>query len=88
VTAYFAKASKKGNGWDKDSGYRWERKVKVCSHCTFKGHKAADCCKLKKEKKDEKKAKEKAAVTSTSNSASADSTTKAAMARVSTDEVV
>jgi hypothetical protein len=86
ATAYFAKTSKKGNGWDKDKSCKWEKKV--CSHCSFKGHEAVDCCKLKKEKEDEKKAKEKAAVASTSNSASADSTAKAAMARVPTDEVV
>jgi hypothetical protein len=88
ATAYFAKVSKKGNSRDKDSGRRWERKAKVCSHCTFKGHEAADCRKLKKEKEDEKKAKEKVAVASTSNSASTDSATKAAMARVSTDDVI
>jgi hypothetical protein len=86
ATAYFAKASKKGNSWDKDRGHRWEKKV--CSHCTFKGHKAVDCCKLKKKKEDEKKAKEKAAIASTSDLASADSTAKAAMARVSTNEIV
>jgi hypothetical protein len=86
ATAYFAKTSKKGNGQDKDKSYKREKKV--CSHCTFKGHEAADCRKLKKEKEDKKKAKEKAAVTSTSDSASADSAAKAAVARVSTDEVV
>jgi gag-polypeptide of LTR copia-type/GAG-pre-integrase domain len=87
ATTYFAKASKKGKGRDKDRD--WRRDRKTCSHCSHIGHDVMECCKLKKEKEDEKKAKEKAAVTSTSDSgASANSATKAAMARVPTDEVV
>jgi hypothetical protein len=87
ATAYFAKASKKGKGWDKDRDQRWDRKT--CSHCSHIGHNVTECHKLKKEKEDEKKAKEKAAVASTSNSgASTNSTAKAAVARVPTNEVV
>jgi gag-polypeptide of LTR copia-type len=87
MTAYFAKASKKGKGRDKDRDRRQDRKT--CSHCSHIGHDVTECCKLKKEKEDKKKAKEKAAVASTSDSrASANSTAKAAMARVPTDEVV
>jgi hypothetical protein len=86
ATAYFAKTSKKGKGQDKDKDCKQEKKT--CSHCSFKGHEATECHKLKKEKEDKKKAKEKAAIASTSNSASTDSTAKAAMARVPTNEVV
>jgi Reverse transcriptase (RNA-dependent DNA polymerase)/GAG-pre-integrase domain/Integrase core domain len=87
ATAYFAKASKKGKGRDKDRDRRWNKKK--CSHCSHIGHDVTECQKLKKEKEDEKKAKEKAAVASTSDSgASADSAAKAAVARIPTDEVV
>jgi hypothetical protein len=87
ATAYFAKASKKGKGQDKDRDCRWSKKK--CSHCSHIGHNITECWKLKKEKEDEKKAKEKAAVTSTSDSrASTDSAAKAAMARIPTNELV
>jgi hypothetical protein len=58
-------------------------------HCNWRGHNTSECQKLKKENKEkEKAAKEKAAVASTSKSGSSHFTAKAAIIRISTNQIV
>lgn len=84
--AFFAKA-KKGKGRDKRGDRDRDRNKKKCTHCNHKGHNVSECRKLKRE--EEKKEQAKAAIASTpDDSSSSDSTAKAAVARVPTEEVV